>query len=472
VKVSVVQTDSYSWYCREGETLAMTVGVGHSGGGITGILCALCAQHALRRQHDPSAVDAATVSTASGGTLGYLIHQSVLAEDEGGPLEFPLALSGNVTYSQLASRKVRQSGHLWWGRAIDFLPNSAATIIAQRATRRLDDSKGWWQDTVGALFSVDYRIKPATVGAARGVHRLLINAALLEASACPIKRNGSSGCMVDAKQSLRHVVATASAARGNGANITALNITGGVVLAADAFPDGALIAAAWSSAFYAAAIVESRAAYEAERALETLDKGVLISANAVGPAARTVHLLDGGLVDTTGAVALLQRRATRILLLYDNNDALAPAGAGDKNQSEAASLAYLFGVPTPTDTMNSLAGPELTQVFDAALWPSVYANLTDGSVLRARLTGVAVRPNAYLGVESFVVDELIILSNENSEAFLSSFVDPAVRAHLSPEWPNRFPIGMSAFDANLLCEFERWKLARYRDEISSLLTSA
>ena len=191
----------------------MGVGIGHSGGGITGILCALCAQHALRRQHDPQVVDAAVVSTASGGTIGYLIHQSALSSDEDGPLEFPPPLSCNVTYAQLSSRQIRQSGRIWWGKAIDFLPTNEVgrnRTAPLGSSRRLDDSKGWWQDTINALFSIDYRISAASIGAARGINRHLINAALLEASACPIKRNSSSGCMVGAESALRLLVATAS----------------------------------------------------------------------------------------------------------------------------------------------------------------------------------------------------------------------------------------------------------------------
>jgi hypothetical protein len=47
------------------------------------------------------------------------------------------------------------------------------------------------------------------------------------------------------------------------------------------------------------------------------------------------------------------------------------------------------------------------------------------------------------------------------------FADPQVRAHLDPLWPNKLPAGMSTFDANLLCAFNRWKLQRYAAEIES-----
>ena len=43
--------------------------------------------------------------------------------------------------------------------------------------------------------------------------------------------------------------------------------------------------------------------------------------------------------------------------------------------------------------MNSLAGPQLTQVFSSSLYPAVFKNLTDGSSLFvSRLPGTAAQP--------------------------------------------------------------------------------
>ena len=80
---------------------------------------------------------------------------------------------------------------------------------------------------------------------------------------------------------------------------------------------------AWSSAFWAAAIVESRAAYDTELVAERLGVGLLQRAKAAArPSLPTsagspaeeeaaqeeeLYLLDGGGVDTTGIVQLLQR---------------------------------------------------------------------------------------------------------------------------------------------------------------------
>ena len=250
-----------------------------------------------------------------------------------------------------------------------------------------------------------------------------------------------------------------------------------------------LDAAAWSSAFWAATIVDSKAAYAAEKAAELLNLGVLISANAevskhwgarrhqdVGPASEDpfrVHLVDGGMVDTTGIVAMLQRGVSRILALYNNNDDLAHA-ARDKNhsQSEQASVAYLFGVDVVTDSMNSLAGPKLTQVFPANLYPAVIANLTNGQNF-ARLVNVPVYANHYLGIAAnFTLDELIITANQPSDNFLDSFADTRIRAAVNPLWPNRMPLGLSAFDANLMCQFERWKLQQHRERLLAFFSAA
>jgi hypothetical protein len=117
----------------------------------------------------------------------------------------------------------------------------------------------------------------------------------------------------------------------------------------------------------------------------------------------TVYLNDGGLVDTTGIVTLLQKKVPRILAFYNNNEPLSTLNS---------TFADLFGVEVSTDTMNSLEGASLAQVFNESLFDGVIGNLTDGSVLRARLDNVQVQANSYLGVESYELEELIIFSNE------------------------------------------------------------
>lgn len=124
-----------------------------------------------------------------------------------------------------------------------------------------------------------------------------------------------------------------------------------------------------------------------------------------------------------------------------------------------STYAYLFGVATPTDTMNSLEGPHLAQVFPSLHWPAVITNLTDGSRLHAMLTDLEVLENRYFGVAAYRLESLTIISNQNSAPFLAG-LRPEVRAAVDPRWPNTFGVGMPTLDANLLCVFQGWKVKR------------
>lgn len=216
---------------------------------------------------------------------------------------------------------------------------------------------------------------------------------------------------------------------------------------------GRLDAMAFSSAFWVAGIVESATAY-------TLGKGTLMKTN-INPGGK-VYMADGGFIDTTGIVLHLQRRVPRILAFYNNNDDLKTLNS---------TIAYLFGAVTPTDGMNALPGPKLMQVFPRTLFEGVMANLTDGNVLRARLTGVEVLTNTFLGVESFTLEELIVISNQFSSAFVNAFQDVDIRKHLSSDWPDSFPISMPTLDANMLCMFNEWKTILYRNEIARMFAA-
>ena len=457
------------------------IGVTYSGGGITGMAASLCSHHALTQlvpQYEELDI---VVSTASGGTLGYLLHQSVLASDDPPsaasraraarsvgtkPIEFPAPLSPNTSFATLNSNKVAD-GHTWWANAVNYIPDGPPAPAPQLG----DDAKGWWQDVMKTLWTVGYGVRGADVGRARGTGRFVGNFAALSASSCPLQRDDSTGVMKDAVTGLRLASVETDPAVAGGA--PAVHLTGGLKLtdASSASNVTLLDAAAWSSAFWAASIVESKAGYVAEQAAELLGVGALITAQAKTAGDKStkpfkVHLVDGGILDTTGIVSTLQRGAARVLAQYNNNDDLSHA-AGDKAhpQSEQASLAYLFGVSVPTDTMNSLAGPQLTQVFPSALYAGVLANLTGGQNF-ARLVNVPVLANAYLGVAtSYTLEELIITANQPSETFLDFFADPQVKAKVNPLWPDRMPLGLSTFDANLMCAFERFKLQAHKEEI-------
>jgi hypothetical protein len=438
------------------------LGIGYSGGGISGIINAMCAHDALTRLAEVP--EDAVVSTASGGTLGYLLHQSL-----GDALSYPPPLRPNLSFEELSSRQT-PDGKTWFGKVVDFLPTlmqPPAPMLDPRAPSSWPDcfpvpnsQDGWWQDVMLALFSVAYGVPSSQVGN-RGVGRFVQNFAMIKAAALPMARDANN-CMAHAEEALRH--ATLEAIPGQ--KQLRMHITGNVTLEPASGANWTLLdAAAYSSAFYAAEIIEGSSAYAAERAAELVNKGTLISACTQDN--ERVHLIDGGFVDTTGIVSLLQRRVRRILAFYGNNDCLKDVGT--ETQCETASIAFLFGESRKADSMNSLLGPKLTQVFSNVLYNDAIRNLTDPNVLRARFTNVEVIANANLEVEAYTVEELIIISNSRSQAFVDTFTDSKVRNGLDDAWPDRMPIGMNPFDANMLCEFNWWKLHKYADEVKSLI---
>ena len=223
-----------------------SVGVAYSGGGVTGLLAAMCAHEALLALL-PSALtgNATTFSTASGGTLGLLVHQSTrAARNHARPVEYPPALSANLTLEQMSSSKV-PPGHSWWAAASRYIPN--VTTTAARRPAALGGAKDgiWWQDVLATLLWLGYGVREdaATMdGLAVG-----INVAVLRAASCPIRRNATSGTMLGAAAALQHGVVETS--RGGAA--LRVHVGGGLRLR-DAANVSLLQAGAWSSAFWAA----------------------------------------------------------------------------------------------------------------------------------------------------------------------------------------------------------------------------
>lgn len=168
---------------------------------------------------------------------------------------------------------------------------------------------------------------------------------------------------------------------------------------------------------------------------------------------------DGGIVDTSGISNLLRRQVRRAVVFENKNQPLSKS---------SSTFAYLFGVEEPTDSQNSMEGPALARVFDSALYPAVIKNLTDGATQLAVLENVAVHDNAYFGISAYTLDRLVIVSNVLSEEFIAAFHDPAVRGHLDARWPDNYPLGMSTFDANLLCVYNGWKVERIRPLLLAL----
>jgi len=468
-----------------GASGASTRGIGLSGGGITGLLAAQCQLEHLHQGNFKFSVPSSTITTAtaSGGTLGYLVYHSTTAHSTASdgstgikPVTYPPSLNFSMAYADAKSNVV-PAGTTWWANAINYLRNfSSSNSFSDVNTAMMDpadvaapadDCKSWWVDLMETLFGLGYGVAPSEMRTSPSGDALITFAAL-EAKGCPIKRNQSSGVMQTAPEYLHTALvhsteggATLTAELGNGLTLLPSSSASGLSL---------LAASAWSTAFYSASIVESSVQYAAEQLAELAGKGLLMTGTAsIGTGSTQqkakVHLIDGGFVDTTGIVALLQRQTSKILVFYNNNDALAPAGPSGQ---EVATFAYLFGEDVPTDTMNTLGGPRFTKLFPNELYSSVIANLTNSSRLFASLKNVPVQVNTWLGIEKpYVLEELLILSNSPAAGFLDSFADPDIKANLSPLWPNRIPITMSSLDANLLCWYERFKLDRHADAITS-----
>merc|ERR1712107_579289 len=162
---------------------------------------------------------------------------------------------------------------------------------------------------------------------------------------------------------------------------------------------------------------------------------------------KNVYFADGGFVDTTGVVALLQKKTNSIVAFYNNNDDLTEL---------SAPWSFLFGVMGDgTDTMNHLEGPTLGRVFaDTTLYGQVIANLTDPEILLATLSDVAILENAYLGTSAFTLDSLMIFSNQYSAKFVDSFTDERIKANLDDRFPNKFEVALPTLDANMLCAMQ------------------
>ena len=125
-----------------------------------------------------------------------------------------------------------------------------------------------------------------------------------------------------------------------------------------------------------------------------------------------------------------------------------------------AALSFLFGIDDDTDTMNVLQGPTQAQLFDAALWPAALANLTGPGQI-AVFRDVSVLENAFFGVAPYTLDTLLVISLEKNQAFLDAFADPKIPKHVPDDFPNKIPVSMDPFVANLLCLQSHWQVQRH-----------
>ena len=386
-------------------------GVAFSGGGVTALVATLSVQHQLHTRW-PNATY--VVSTASGGTLGYLLSQ----QDTTGKLTYPPPSPiKSLTYDSLRNTSAAH-GEVWWANIVRLIPKIASyTEIQQKMHTSTEpfqhQDRNWWPTTLQELARLAYHIDLANTS--WGSRPFICTFAAINSSACPVRRLKSG--------SFAKVDSVLWPGEYDGLRAS---LVGAVLLDQSGFHRPDFVA--MSSAFWAASIVENGDQNK-------LFKSILMRANLISGG--QTYLVDGGMVDTTGIAALLRRRTARIVSFYNNNDDLADLDSP---------YAYLFGVNTSTDTMNSMGGAQATQVFSASLYPCLLANLT-GTSVRAHLQNVPVLRNEMLGIEPYVLEELLVFSNQRSTSFLEELTDAEIVKRLASQWPSRMPLSMGALEA-------------------------
>ena len=257
----------------------MVVGIALSGGGITGMLASMCALNSLDTTFDLAA-SGLSLSSVSGGSLGYGIFANA-----GQRLYFP-TYDASASYNKMKSSMTSgDDDSLWFGNGNNYIPswggsssssssdanatetssaaaaghraggdgNAAsperATAAAARGVRLPDDENagGWWVDAINTMFYVGYGVHDYDI--VGGPHEWYVENALFRAKKCPISLH-SSGVMKDADKGLSPLWV----------EMTSLAQTSpkGYALKDDVTR---LDAISYSSAFWAASIVESSAQY-------------------------------------------------------------------------------------------------------------------------------------------------------------------------------------------------------------------
>jgi len=447
----------------------VNTGIAFSGGGITGLLASTCVLNSLSNFDGFSSSADLAFSTTSGGTIGYGIWAN--AGPPGTDAMYFPEYDTSMAYSD-ANTELTGDKTYWFANANSYLEFTTATKPASaRATAHkganettsavrsekppsrvagghhglrsgLPSTSGWWRLAIDTCFYLGYGIHDYDISP--GTREWHVNMGLLKQNACPITLGSEDNVYESASSKLW--LAVMDMVPGTIANPQGYTVTDDV---------STLDAMSYSSAFWVASIVESAAQY-------LLLGGTLMSASAEKDGnSKDFYWTDGGFIDTTGVVAHLQQQRTSIVAFYNNNDDL---------EVLAAPWAFLFGRSSATDTMNHLEGPELGQVFaDTTLFDQVYANLTDGSILRASLSNVEILENSYLGTSAYTLDSLVIISNQYSDEFIDSFSDGDIKSNLNEDFPNKFDVALPTLDANVLCMMQDYKVQKYAGELKTAL---
>ena len=187
------------------------------------------------------------MSTASGGTLGYLLASQHL------PLVFPPKQNlSTATYVSLSKpiRNHSDSATIWFANVVSVIPGSSSSQLESRPPVAQD-----WPDAIKALFSLSYKTPASALGYADADRPYLVNFAAVPESSCPIKRDPHTGWILDPPSNLVHgVVELTSPA------LPAPVLSGNLTMTTEGLT--LVDYMAFSSMFMAASIVESQIQFD------------------------------------------------------------------------------------------------------------------------------------------------------------------------------------------------------------------
>lgn len=224
----------------------MVAGIAFSGGGVTACVCTLCYLKALSGYTGEETL----VSTVSGGTLGVLLFENAPKFRN---LTFPETDPRAATYETLSSARAND-GETWFAEIVREIPSAAEVARGVPSAAEVGTVYGWWESALDAAALSAYEVEPWSLEA--GERPWIVGAALLDESAAPIRRD-ERGVYGSAGASLHPVEIEMNAPRPELS-------TPGLANVSVALPDDFSImnAASFSSAFWAAAVVESEVEFE------------------------------------------------------------------------------------------------------------------------------------------------------------------------------------------------------------------
>lgn len=452
----------------------MSTGLAFSGGGISAAIGAACAWNTIVDVYNPSIGSMyteslnLTISTVSGGSIGYGLWVNANKR-----IEFP-KYRKNVTWEELVERNVPKSstakppyfprygnnisgqmlrwcdsendGMISVGEFTDKIHSLTFAKLFSWTEQKCDDGgkSHWWTSFIQRIFDI------VCVDNILGgdVPWTSSFAFIDEKTLLPIRNPRRGALEPSSAERLHHV-------------LSKMSFGSSYIVPFDhrPKPSSVLEALSYTSAFWAALLVTANTiSYK-------LFGNLLLRANSSTcfnstekTASNEKLILDGGVIDTTGLVGLLQQQTENIIAFYNNNVPLSQI---------TSPIAYLFGVDTATNSMNGLLGPSMSQVFPSVLYPEVIANLTNPKVGMAHLRGIHVLPNRIMGVEPYIIGSFIVFSNAKNDNFILE--DEMTRSQLSPSWPDRYLFTPPRLDANVLCMFSDWKVRNYHEELDPIL---